>query len=278
MLPAVIDSSLQYIPASKMVIGFESGLQAYTGVSGGVEHEKAMIATSTERSAASCSGRQRGRARAERQDDGRPGRARELRRGALTRLPSLRRANGGHAFFPLLFSPPFSLPRTNAAHHRLPACPAPSSAGPCRAAAHLRGLLRRLDVVHPAFTISRPTSSRSGRSDQVIVREERALSFLRSDLVPAPLVLPSSVPKMAARWRRGALRLERAVLFAASSGRSRRRARAVALGRAGGTQRSMIYLARRLQSKQICSRSPQLFCSRLGERSKYRAARAARCP
>ena len=27
-----------------MVIGFEPGLQAYTGVSGGVEHEKAMIA------------------------------------------------------------------------------------------------------------------------------------------------------------------------------------------------------------------------------------------
>ena len=41
---AVIESSLQYIPASKMVIGFEPGLQAYTGVSGGVEHEKAMIA------------------------------------------------------------------------------------------------------------------------------------------------------------------------------------------------------------------------------------------
>ena len=34
---------LQYIPASKMVIGFEPGLQADTGVSGGVEHEKAMI-------------------------------------------------------------------------------------------------------------------------------------------------------------------------------------------------------------------------------------------
>ena len=27
-----------------MVIGFEPGLQAYTGVSGGVDHEKAMIA------------------------------------------------------------------------------------------------------------------------------------------------------------------------------------------------------------------------------------------
>ena len=40
---AVIDSSLQYIPASKMVIGFEPGPQAYTGVSGGVEHEKAII-------------------------------------------------------------------------------------------------------------------------------------------------------------------------------------------------------------------------------------------
>ncbi len=39
----VIESSLQYIPASKMVIGFEPGLQAYTGVSGGVEHEKAII-------------------------------------------------------------------------------------------------------------------------------------------------------------------------------------------------------------------------------------------
>merc|ERR1712187_249854 len=40
---AVIESSLAYIPASKIVIGFESGPQAYTGVSGGVEHEKNMI-------------------------------------------------------------------------------------------------------------------------------------------------------------------------------------------------------------------------------------------
>jgi len=40
---AVIQSSLDYIPASKIVIGFESGPQAYTGVSGGVEHEKNMI-------------------------------------------------------------------------------------------------------------------------------------------------------------------------------------------------------------------------------------------
>ena len=38
-----------------MVIGFESGLQAYTGVSAGVEHEKATAATSTARSEASCS-------------------------------------------------------------------------------------------------------------------------------------------------------------------------------------------------------------------------------
>ena len=46
---AVIDSSLQYIPASKMVIGFEPGPQAYTGVSGGVEHEKAIIAAIKDR-------------------------------------------------------------------------------------------------------------------------------------------------------------------------------------------------------------------------------------
>merc|ERR1712174_176904 len=40
---AVIESSLAYIPASKIVIGFESGPQAYTGVSGGVPHEKNII-------------------------------------------------------------------------------------------------------------------------------------------------------------------------------------------------------------------------------------------
>ena len=40
---AVIDSSLAYIPAEKIVMGFEPGPQAYTGVSGGVEHEKAII-------------------------------------------------------------------------------------------------------------------------------------------------------------------------------------------------------------------------------------------
>ena len=40
----VIDSLTKYIPPSKAVIGFEPGPQAYTGVSGGVEHEKAMIA------------------------------------------------------------------------------------------------------------------------------------------------------------------------------------------------------------------------------------------
>merc|ERR1712061_438753 len=40
---AVIASSLDYIPGSKIVIGFESGPQAYTGVSGGVDHEKNMI-------------------------------------------------------------------------------------------------------------------------------------------------------------------------------------------------------------------------------------------
>jgi len=40
---AVIQSSLDYIPASKIVIGFESGPQAYTGVSGGIEHEKNII-------------------------------------------------------------------------------------------------------------------------------------------------------------------------------------------------------------------------------------------
>jgi len=40
---AVIDSATQYIPASKLVMGFEPGPQAYTGVSGGVEHEKSII-------------------------------------------------------------------------------------------------------------------------------------------------------------------------------------------------------------------------------------------
>ena len=40
---AVIDSSLAYIPAEKIVMGFEPGPQAYTGVSGGVEHEKSII-------------------------------------------------------------------------------------------------------------------------------------------------------------------------------------------------------------------------------------------
>ena len=39
----VIDSLSKYIPPSKAVIGFEPGPQAYTGVSGGVEHEKAII-------------------------------------------------------------------------------------------------------------------------------------------------------------------------------------------------------------------------------------------
>ena len=32
-----------------MVIGFEPGLQAYTGVSGGVEHEKSIIAAIKDR-------------------------------------------------------------------------------------------------------------------------------------------------------------------------------------------------------------------------------------
>ena len=39
----VIDSLSKYIPASKAAIGFEPGPQAYTGVSGGVEHEKSII-------------------------------------------------------------------------------------------------------------------------------------------------------------------------------------------------------------------------------------------
>ena len=39
----VIDSLTKYIPPSKAVIGFEPGPQAYTGVSGGVEHEKSII-------------------------------------------------------------------------------------------------------------------------------------------------------------------------------------------------------------------------------------------
>ena len=39
----VIDSLTKYIPPSKAVIGFEPGPQAYTGVSGGIEHEKSII-------------------------------------------------------------------------------------------------------------------------------------------------------------------------------------------------------------------------------------------
>ena len=39
----VIDSLTKYIPPSKAVIGFEPGPQAYTGVSGGVAHEKSII-------------------------------------------------------------------------------------------------------------------------------------------------------------------------------------------------------------------------------------------
>jgi len=46
---AVIQSSLDYIPASKIVMGFESGPQAYTGVSGGIDHEKAIIAAIKDR-------------------------------------------------------------------------------------------------------------------------------------------------------------------------------------------------------------------------------------
>ena len=46
---AVIDSSLAYIPAEKIVMGFEPGPQAYTGVSGGIEHEKAIIAAIKDR-------------------------------------------------------------------------------------------------------------------------------------------------------------------------------------------------------------------------------------
>lgn len=41
---AVIKSSLDYIPASKIVIGFEPGPQAYTGVWGGLQHDKDTIA------------------------------------------------------------------------------------------------------------------------------------------------------------------------------------------------------------------------------------------
>ena len=46
---AVIASSLEYIPAEKIVMGFEPGPQAYTGVSGGIEHEKAIIAAIKDR-------------------------------------------------------------------------------------------------------------------------------------------------------------------------------------------------------------------------------------
>ena len=46
---AVIDSSLAYIPAEKIVMGFEPGPQAYTGVSGGIEHEKSIIAAIKDR-------------------------------------------------------------------------------------------------------------------------------------------------------------------------------------------------------------------------------------
>ena len=46
---SVIDSSLAYIPAEKIVMGFEPGPQAYTGVSGGIEHEKSIIAAIKDR-------------------------------------------------------------------------------------------------------------------------------------------------------------------------------------------------------------------------------------
>ena len=46
---AVIASSLAYIPAEKIVMGFEPGPQAYTGVSGGIEHEKSIIAAIKDR-------------------------------------------------------------------------------------------------------------------------------------------------------------------------------------------------------------------------------------
>jgi hypothetical protein len=46
---AVIDSSFAYSPAEKIVMGFEPGPQAYTGVSGGIEHEKAIIAAIKDR-------------------------------------------------------------------------------------------------------------------------------------------------------------------------------------------------------------------------------------
>ena len=98
-------------------------------------------------------GRQRGRVRRpqrQRPDDGRQlGRARELRRGALTistaceRLRPLfsarRRANAPRDAFPLLFSPPrFPLSCKTCRYTHITAysaCPGPSSAAPCRGAA-----------------------------------------------------------------------------------------------------------------------------------------------
>ena len=40
---------MAYIPAEKIVMGFEPGPQAYTGVSGGIEHEKSIIAAIKDR-------------------------------------------------------------------------------------------------------------------------------------------------------------------------------------------------------------------------------------
>ena len=41
---AVIAATLDYVPKAKIIMGFEPGPQAYTGVWGGIDHDKATIA------------------------------------------------------------------------------------------------------------------------------------------------------------------------------------------------------------------------------------------
>ena len=196
----VIESSLQYIPASKMVIGFEPGLQAYTGVSGGVEHEKNMIAQALQRKGGRhhVLGRQRGRSRAERQDDGRgTRRARELRGGALVELLFSLDRRAPRRRFSLLFSCAFPLSVNERPYIiAYSACPAPSSAGPYPAPRTFAGLSNArastsfilcLDDL-PAHFIHALAAL-----VEVVVREQRALELLAQHLVPAlRSLLPSS--------------------------------------------------------------------------------------
>ena len=41
---AVVAATLDYVPKAKIIMGFEPGPQAYTGVWGGLDHDKATIA------------------------------------------------------------------------------------------------------------------------------------------------------------------------------------------------------------------------------------------